>query len=243
MTNVTIDAATTRRAATGAGDPPSGHEASGKRILVVDDHPVFRLGLIGLLKELDGVVDVVEASSIAAGLDRWRARDVDLVTVDLSLPDGDGFAFIEAARAEGLPGAVVVVSMHEDRAYPVRARAAGADGYAAKAAGAPALAACVQRCLAGTSAFQTALSSPRSSTATLSPTAVDGIRALSPAEKRVLQLLARNVTSREIAAVLGVSVRTVENHRANVCRKLSLRGPHRLLELALAAAPILDDAS
>lgn len=220
---------------------PAAHPTSGKRILVIDDHPVFRLGLVALLKDIDGVADVVEESSMQAGLRRWRARDVDLITVDLSLPDGDGFALIEAAKAEALPGAVVVVSMHDDRAYPVRARAAGADGYAAKAAGAPALTACVQRCLAGASAFQTATATaPRSSTTTLADATLEGVRALSPAEKRVLQLLGRNVTSREIAAVLDVSVRTVENHRANICRKLALRGPHRLLELALAAAPLLD---
>lgn len=217
--------------------------ASGKRVLIVDDHPVFRLGLVALLRALDGIGELVEASTAAAALARWRLRDVDLVTVDLSLPDGDGFGLIETARAEGLPGAVVVVSMHDDRAYAVRAKAVGADGYAAKAAGAPALAACVQRCLAGASVFQTATASTRTATTTLAPPVVDGVRALSPAEKRVLQLLARNVTSREIATVLGLSVRTVENHRANICRKLSLRGPHRLLELALAAAPLLDDAS
>lgn len=217
------------------------HHATGKRILVVDDHPVFRLGLVALLKTLDDVVDVVEESSVAAGLARWRARDVDLVTVDLSLPDGDGFALIETGKAEALPGAVVVVSMHEDRAYPVRARAVGADGYVAKAAGAPALAACVHRCLQGATAFQTAMTTTRASSTTLSAETVDGVRALSPAEKRVLQLLARNVTSREIAGVLDVSVRTIENHRANICRKLSLRGPHRLLELALAAGPLLDE--
>jgi DNA-binding NarL/FixJ family response regulator len=222
-------------------NPPQTANTAAKRLLVVDDHPVFRLGLVALLKAQDGIDDVVQAGSVAAGLAAWRTHGVDLVTVDLSLPDGDGFALIAAARAEGLSGAVVVVSMHEDHAYAVRAKAAGAAAYVAKAAGAPALADCVRRCLAGAAAFQAVTSAPQAVATPLSRATVDGIRALSPAEKRVLQLLARNVTSREIAGALGVSVRTVENHRANICRKLSLRGPHRLLELALSAAPVLDD--
>ena len=211
-----------------------------KRLLVVDDHPVFRLGLVALLAKLPNVAAIVEAERAEQGLARWREGGFDLVTLDLSLPDGDGFSLLRQAREERLAGSVIVVSMHDDRAYPVRAKAEGAAGYAAKSAGASALVACVERVLAGAATFQTALPPVAASAAAVTRTVTaQSLEGLSPTERRVLALLGRSLTSREMAGVLGVSVRTVENHRANICRKLELRGPHRLLELALAAAPLL----
>jgi DNA-binding NarL/FixJ family response regulator len=247
----------------------------GGRALVVDDHPLFRRGLADALRALPGIEDVVERDGAKDGLARWREGAVDLVTVDLSLADGDGFALLRQARDEGLGGAVVVVSMHDDRAYAARARAEGARGYLVKTASVEDTRACLQRVLAGDPAFQLATTpgpattrppsttpSPAcapgsattpptpsantstntsTSTSTNTSTLPDGLVSLSPAERRVVVLLGRRLTSRGIAGVLGVSVRTVENHRANISRKLDLRGPHRLLEFAQAAAPLLAD--
>jgi DNA-binding NarL/FixJ family response regulator len=214
------------------------------RALVVDDHPLFRQGLAQALRGLVGVGDVVETDGVADALSCWRRAPVDLVTIDLSLPDGDGFSLLRQAREEHLPGAVVVVSMHDDRAYAARARAEGARGYIVKTASPEETTTCLQRVLAGEPTFQwatpptpTTTSAPSSATATWK----EGLVSLSAAERRVVVLLARRLTSRAIAGVLGVSVRTVENHRANIARKLDLRGPHRLLDFALAAAPLLGD--
>jgi DNA-binding NarL/FixJ family response regulator len=213
----------------------------GRWVLVIDDHPVFRLGLAGLLRQLNGVDHVEEAASATAALHVWRERTFALVTLDLSLPDMDGFDLLIRAREEGLAGPVMMLSMHHERAYLARARGEGAVGYAAKSAGAPAIAACAARCLAGDRTFPTALPAE----AKTPTTAVgDGVERLSPSERRVIALLARGLTSRDMAGIIGVSVRTIENHRANVCRKLGLRGPHRLLEFALAVDPaLLNDGS
>jgi DNA-binding NarL/FixJ family response regulator len=207
---------------------------SGRRVLVIDDHPVFRLGLAALLRQLHGVDHVEEAATATAALLSWRKRTFALVTLDLSLPDMDGFDLLIRAREEGLAGSVMVLSMHHERAYLSRARGEGAVGYAAKSAGATAVAACAARCLAGERTFPTALPAETKTPATA---VRDGVERLSPSERRVIALLARGLTSREMAGIIGVSVRTIENHRANICRKLGLRGPHRLLEFALAVEP------
>ncbi len=214
-----------------------------KRILVVDDHPVFRAGLVALLVRLPDVVEVAEAAGVEDALRRWRATPFDLVTIDLSLPDGDGFTLLREARAAGLLGAALVVSMHEEHGYQVRAKLEGAAGYAAKSAGTERLVACAARCLSGGLPFQTATDLPPGAPVSLPAATAELLQRLSPTERRVIALLGRTLTSREIAKMLGVSVRTVETHRANICRKLELRGPHRLLELALAATPILEGAS
>jgi DNA-binding NarL/FixJ family response regulator len=131
----------------------------------------------------------------------------------------------------------MVLSTHHEPAYVARARGEGAVGYAAKGAGATAVAAVAARCLSGDKAFPTALPVEFA----VAPVVVqDGVEQLSPAERRVVSLLARGLTSREMAGVIGVSVRTIENHRANICRKLGFRGPHRLLEFALAVGPSLE---
>jgi DNA-binding NarL/FixJ family response regulator len=221
-----------------AGRIAAAAAAGERRVLVIDDHPVFRMGLAALLQKLDGVTGVDEVADGARALAAWRARPYALVTLDLSLPDDDGFDLLARARQELLPGAVMVLSMHHDQAYVARAGGLGAVGFAAKSAGAAAVAACAARCLAGDRTFPTAL--PTVAQASASPIDV-GVDKLSPAERRVVALLGRGLTSREMAGAIGISVRTVENHRANVCRKLGLRGPHRLLEYARAVAPSLVD--
>jgi DNA-binding NarL/FixJ family response regulator len=192
---------------------------------------------VGLLRQIKGVDAVDEAGTATEALRLWRTRAFALVTLDLSLPDLGGFDLLTRARDEELKGPVMVLSTHHEPAYVARARGEGAVGYAAKGAGATAVAAVAARCLSGDKAFPTALPVEFA----VAPVVVqDGVEQLSPAERRVVSLLARGLTSREMAGVIGVSVRTIENHRANICRKLGFRGPHRLLEFALAVGPSLE---
>lgn len=222
------------------GHRPMQEATVGKRVLVIDDHPVYRSGLVALIGGIGGVDDVVEAATGATGEALWRSAHFDLITVDLSLPDADGMDLLRKARAEMRPGAAYVISMHEDRAYLVRAKAEGAAGYFAKTAEMAELSAAIARTLAGAEGFQTAGARLRASPQGEFVTAMASVDTLTATERRVLTLLGRSMTSRAIALALDVSVRTVENHRANMCRKLELRGPHRLLEFALACAPQLD---
>lgn len=207
----------------------------GKRVLVIDDHPVYRIGVVASLQRKLVGLDVEEAGHVQQALEVWRSREFDVVTLDLSLPGGDGFSLLRQAKAEGLRGAVLIVSMHDEAGYRELSRAKGAAGFIAKSTGPEALAAAVAVCLQGPSEFVSFPGMP-SSSARVPPATPEMFPELSRAERRVLELLGRRLTNREIATRLALSVRTVENHRASICRKLGFRGPHRLLELALSLA-------
>jgi DNA-binding NarL/FixJ family response regulator len=171
---------------------------------------------------------------VSTGIARWRERRFDLITLDLSLPDGGGFSLLRQARAEGLEGRALIISMHDDPAYRERARVEGAVGYVSKSAPLETLCECVRRCLAGDEVFVLAHPVERATAEEVSQGTLERAMSLTPTERRVLKMVGRRLTSREVALALNVSVRTVENHRASICRKLDLRGPHRLLELSLS---------
>lgn len=210
-----------------------------KRFLVIDDHPLFRAGVVARLGQLPDVVQIFEAETAQAALLHWREGPWDLVTLDLSLAGADGFALLRQAKAEQLPGAVVVLSMHEDRSYQEEARAQGAVGFVPKSAGVDVLLAAVEACVAGGEWFWS-LAHAHREPFVMSPEALsERLRVLTTTERRILQLIGRRLTSREIAQLLGSSTRTIENHRASICRKLSFRGPHRLLEFALGVVDTL----
>lgn len=213
--------------------------AAAPRILVVDDHPVFRAGMAAVLSKLPGAPCVSEARCLE---DAWRVieRDApDCVTLDLQLPDGNGFTLLSKSKRQGVPSRFVLVTTFDDPNLKRRGHALGADGFAAKEADPDHIAQVVLRVLAAP---------PRSCPgvreapplALKAPTSLLGaLSRLTGSERRVLRLLSRNQTSGEIAAALGVSPRTVQNHRAHICQKLGLRGPHRLLEVALELKDVL----
>lgn len=102
------------------------------RALVIDDHPVFRLGLVAQLRGLSAFGEVGEASDVASAREAWRAGGFSLVTLDLSLGGASGFTLLQEARTGSFGGAVLVVSMHDEDAYRARARAEGARDLVSK---------------------------------------------------------------------------------------------------------------
>lgn len=209
-------------------------------ILVVDDHPVFRAGVAAVLSRLDGIDRVREAGSVAEAWAELEADPPACVTLDLQLGQGNGFTLLVKARARSLPVRFVVVSLFDDEALRARAMALGASAFVSKDHGLEELAAAVRRVLQQRPepAELEEIEPPPSLQAHL-PT-LGALARLSPAERLVLRELSHNRTSSEIAARLGLSVRTVQNHRAHICEKLGLRGSHRLLAVALELRDALD---
>lgn len=206
-----------------------------KTILVCDDHPLFRSGVVSCLaadEDLSVVAEASDGESCIAKLEMYRPQ---ILVVDLSIPRVDGFGVLEWVR-ENLPEVTVfVLSMYTDASYAQRAMELGASGYIAKEdAQSELLAAIGQQ----PGEFFTSESIGRQTRNHL-PALQDhdikqALRNVSDAERRVLELLTESLTSREIAEKLGLSTRTVQAHRVSLADKLNAKGHNKLLQLAVA---------
>ncbi|MBO6934372.1 MAG: response regulator transcription factor [Deltaproteobacteria bacterium] len=188
-----------------------------KRVLIADDHPIVRHGLRALIDAERDFEVTVELSEGSAVLERLDA--VDVAILDISLPGLSGLELLKRWPTVGPP--VVMLTMHAE--YVTTAFELGARGYLLKEDAGPEVVDCLRAVLTGLRYRSRRLPREAESTALLTET-----------ERAVLRLVADHKTSRQIAEALGVSLRTVQNHRANAVAKLGLRGPGALLEFALA---------
>lgn len=205
------------------------------RIMIADDHPLVRSGLRALL-ERDGEFQVIaEAADGYEAIDLAVLHKPDVILLDVGMPRLSG---PDAAQSisQKLPAArIVMLSMHSDEAYVLRALKAGARGYLLKASPEQDVIAAIRAVAAGNAYF-----SPSITKLLVEEYVVEARRRgvedtydlLSTREKEILQLLASGKTNREIAELLFISVATVETHRNNVFQKLHL---HNLAELILYA--------
>lgn len=204
------------------------------RALVVDDHPLFRRGLVGLLQD-SGIVDVVaEADNARDAKVHVENEELDVVICDLSLPDISGLSLISDIRAGGFQGALLVLSMRDELMFAPRALRAGADGYLDKSASPDEIIDAVRRVLQGErvlSAEQAERLKARSDGTGVPDS--PGTR-LSNRELEVFELTGRGQGTREVAEGLGISIKTVETHKANIRSKLGLADASELMRAAVA---------
>ena len=198
-----------------------GHKHDGKtRILIADDHPIFRSGLRQII-EADGSMSVIaEADDGAAALKLIREHQPDVVVLDINMPGLSGFEVVSSMRDEQLPGEVVLLTMHNEEAMFTKAVNLGVRGYVLKDSAGSDILNCLHAVRKGQNYSSAELTQYLFKKAAGQTTAVEGLDSLTPTERRVLALIAQYLTSREIADQLGISVRTVENHRNNICAKL-----------------------
>lgn len=199
-------------------------------ILLVDDHPAFRMGVRQYLESTGRFQVVGECSDGETGLARLRELAPQWAVVDLAMPGLNGFAMLEAAKKARLPTRIVVFSMYADAAYADRAKALGASGFIAKEDALTEIDSAFAIPLGG---FFRSSAVGRPSAAPIEPSDEELLSHLTPAERKVVELLGGGLTSKEIARSLSISPRTVQAHRRNIAEKLDLRGPNRLLEFAV----------
>jgi DNA-binding NarL/FixJ family response regulator len=205
-------------------------------IVLADDHPVFRQGLLRVLEGDPSFSVVAEASDGREALRCILEKQPHIAVLDISMPSLQGLDVVrEALKIESCLTEFIILTMFKEEAYFTEAMDLGVKGYLLKDSAPSDIRACV-RAVANGIPYVSPLVSQYlvRRTAKLRPQnrrpSVDDLTAQ---ERRVLRLLGQNRTSREIADELHISVRTVQHHRSNICTKLDLEGYNRLLQFAI----------
>lgn len=213
----------------------SGCMAARVRVMIADDHPLVRSGL-RLLLEREGEFQVIaEAANGYEAIDLAALHKPDVILLDVGMPRLNGPDAAMSISQKVPTARIVMVSMHSDEAYVLRALKAGARGYLLKASPEADVLAAVRAVAAGNAYF-----SPSITKLLVEEYVVEARRRgvedsydlLSVREKEILQLLASGKSNRDIADLLCISISTVETHRNNIFQKLHL---HNLAELILYA--------
>jgi DNA-binding NarL/FixJ family response regulator len=205
------------------------------RVLIADDHPIFRSGLRHVIEHAAHLNVVAEAPDGMSAFDLIQSTRPDVAILDIDMPGEDGFAVARKIREHRLPVAVIFLTMHKDELHFNEALDLGIRGYLIKDNAAADVVNCINAIVAGQDYISSALSThllSRSRRAGAFAQKLPGVADLTATERRILALLAEYKTSKEIASEMCVSVRTVENHRANICAKLELHGTHALVKFA-----------
>lgn len=207
------------------------------RIVIVDDHPIFREGLKKVI-ERDAQLSVVgEAENGEAAIARLTELQPDVAVLDLDMPGKDGFAVMRAAQEARLAVKVIILTMHNNETIFNSALDLGVAGYVLKDGAITEIAQSIRTVAAGRNYISPELSTyllNRSSRGAELIQSKPTINDLTPTERRILNLVADEKTSKEIAAELFISIRTVEHHRAHICEKLGVRGFNALVKFAIA---------
>lgn len=206
------------------------------RIMLADDHKLMRSGLRVLLEQQADLSVVGEASDGREAVVLAEALKPDVLVMDIGMPNLNGIEAAAQIAGAHPKTAIVMLSMHSDESYVLRALKAGARGYLLKDSAEADLLRAVHAVAEGKSFFSPAVSKvllddyvrklKRSGTE-------DPYDLLTPREREVLQLVAEGKSNKDVAQLLNLSVYTVETHRSNIMEKLNLRGVPELILYAV----------
>ena len=206
------------------------------RVLIADDHPLMRQGIRMALAAEKNMEVVGEAADGEEALQ--CILDPDVVILDLDMPKRDGFSVVrELNRLQNKVG-IIILTLHTGEDLIHEAMELGIRGYIIKSSAAIEVAEAVRRVAGGGSYFSDAAQKAMQASK-YAGTLPSTFHPLSPIEKMLVRKIADGQTSREIAASLDLSGRTIENYRTAICSKLNLKGPNALLRYALSLRNVL----
>jgi len=203
------------------------------RILIADDHPIFRSGLRQVIEQDPSLCVIGEAGDGNTALAMIVDLAPDVVVLDVNMPGLNGFAVVESMHAKSIAAETVMLTMHDEEALFAKALSLGVRGYVLKESAVNDIVNCLHAVRRGQNFTSVEVTKYLFKRATGQTKPVDGLASLTQAERRVLALIAEYMTSRQIADKLCVSVRTIEKHRNNICAKLGVNGSHALIKFAL----------
>jgi DNA-binding NarL/FixJ family response regulator len=202
------------------------------RVLLADDHTVVRAGLKEILADTGDIAVTGEATNGQEVLARVRVDDFDVAVLDMSMPGRSGIELIRLVKAEKPKLRILVLSMHSEEQYAVRAIRAGASGYLTKEAAADEMVAAIRR-IAGGGAYVSSETAERLALDANRTSDAPAHTLLSDREFQVFQMIARGDAIGAIAKQLSLSVKTVSTHKTRILEKMGLANQAELIRYAL----------
>jgi len=205
------------------------------KILIVDDHPLLRHGVRDFVAQNSKFKIIGEASDGEEALQHLAALKPHIVILDIDMPRMNGLETLRAIRELPFPVKVIILTMYKEEDMFNAAMDLGARAYVLKENAATDVVVALEKVERGEtfmSAMMLEAGQRRGDRVRELLTSKPQIEALTPAERRILKLIGEDLTSKEIADRLKLSVRTVDNHRQHICNKLKLHGTHSLLKFA-----------
>jgi DNA-binding NarL/FixJ family response regulator len=206
------------------------------KVLIVDDHPLFRSGLRQAVESDTRFQLIGETGDGEAALRLIQERKPDVAVLDVNLPGLSGLEIARRLQGKRAATRLVMLTMHKEEEIFNRALDFGVHGFVLKENAVEEIVKAIDAVAGGEHYLSPSISGylvRRRSRAEALATQKPGLDDLTKAERRILKLIAEKKTSRQIGSELFISPRTVEAHRANICAKLELRGSHSLLQFAL----------
>lgn len=204
-----------------------------KRIVVVEDHPIVRRGIVQLINIEDDICCVGEAETSIDAKELIKKEKPDLVLVDLSLKGGSGLELIKDLKRINSKMLIIVVSLHDENVYAERVMRAGAKGYIMKSEATESILIAIRKVLQGglylSSNMQTKmLNKIVSGVNSLIPE----VDRLSDREFEVFELIGKGISTRKIAEELFLSIKTIDTYKSHLKTKLNIKGSTELIQFA-----------
>jgi DNA-binding NarL/FixJ family response regulator len=203
------------------------------RVLIADDHALVRGGIRALVEKIDDVVVVGEAGRGTEALDLVNTLNPGLILLDITMPDGSGFEVLDHVTKNYPEIKVIVLTVHEAVEYAKRAYARGAVGFLPKSAAPTELEQAIHTVVRGERYISPEISRNILFEISQGTTKEDLLATLSPRQREVLRLIAEGKTTKQIAHILEISVKTVETHRAQLMERLGIHDVAGLVRYAI----------
>ncbi len=206
------------------------------RILIADDHPIFRAGLRQILVTNEKFQVIHESTNGDEALRILTRNEADIAILDIQMPGMNGLEIARKVKELKLPVRLIILTMHRQEDFVDEAFKIGVHGFVLKENAVLDILQAVQAVSEGEYYMSPQISSyiiKQSALKLSEPSAAPQLNNLTGTERKVLKFIGMKKTSKEIANELYISPRTVDNHRTNICAKLNLHGPHKLFLFAL----------
>lgn len=210
--------------------------ANNPKLIIADDHPIFRKGLVDLITSTTRFSICGEAENGNTAFELIKKLTPDIAILDINMPGMNGFDIAKKVKYEEIKVNIIFLTMYNEEELFNKAMDLGVKGYILKECAVKDILDCIQSVADGKYYISPVISDylvNRSTVLKIDEQQKSAIEKLTPTEKQILKFIAEDKTSKEIADRLFISVRTVENHRMNICNKLSIHGSNALLKFSL----------